>query len=265
MKECFSSPVSLLAGTPQGSVLSPLLYLIFVNDIPLGNNSRCRGGQFADDLSGWTSTKNKTRTHIYLQKTLNDIEDWCRQWRVNMNVKKTQLVRFIGGDVSTPVLRGVPQPLTFFGEILAQGKSLTLLGNIVDQKANMIQHCKARANMAMPRTNLMRLISGQKWGANTQTLLHVYKTLIRPVLEHGYVATADAPPAAIKILEVAERKALRIACKAPPRISNEDLYLVTGIRPLGERLRTLKESAINRFHNRTNCEEELCLALATII
>ena len=88
-----SRQVSLGAGTPQGSVLSPLLYNIFVNDMPL-HYQDTRAGQFADDLSKWTSAKRKETNFLKLQKSLNLILDWCRKWRVNLNPSKTQIITF---------------------------------------------------------------------------------------------------------------------------------------------------------------------------
>ena len=84
--------MNLQAGTPQGSVLSPLLYLIYVNDIPLEASNGVRAGQYADDINGWASGTSQKRVSIKLQKTLTGIENWSRKWRIKINPLKTQLL-----------------------------------------------------------------------------------------------------------------------------------------------------------------------------
>ena len=67
------NPVLLQAGTPQGSVLSPTLYILYVNDIPLNTVAGCKGGQYADDVSGWASGVNENQIKIKIQKALDAI------------------------------------------------------------------------------------------------------------------------------------------------------------------------------------------------
>ena len=76
-------------------MLSPLLYLIYVNDVPINPaTSRCDGGQFVDDISLWTLAKSSSVTRLRLQRALSDLELWCSRWHIKLNVAKTQLVRF---------------------------------------------------------------------------------------------------------------------------------------------------------------------------
>jgi len=124
-----SHSVKLGAGTPQGSVLSPLLYLIYVNDIPIEPKNNCRAGQFADDISLWTSYANKRVTYLRLQRALDDIQKWCSKWRIKLNVTKTQLVTF--SHTKTKMT------LKLFGESIHEQNELTLLGVTFDKKIEL--------------------------------------------------------------------------------------------------------------------------------
>ena len=88
----WSTKVRMYAGTPQGSPLSPLIYLIYVNDLPEEISELNKLAQFADD----TAEYNRSYTHAYalhkLQKGLNLLEVWCRRWRVKLNGEKLKLI-----------------------------------------------------------------------------------------------------------------------------------------------------------------------------
>lgn len=240
-----SDPVRLEAGTPQGSVLSPLLYLIYVNDLPVDPYRQCRAGQFADDMNLWTSDKKASTTRVRLQRQLTLIEAWCSKWRIKLNVAKTQLF-------STGLKRQdkwwANLNLTLFGERLNPCKELKVLGLTFDRRFSMTSHCRLKRGAAARKLNLMRTVSGQNWGASERILLKLYKQYVRPVLEYGSVVTAEASPSALKLLGLVERRALRIITQSPvmgTRIG--DLYAATGIEPIAERLKRCRDAAVTRF------------------
>ena len=73
-----SDKVKLEAGTPQGSVLSPLLFLMYVYDIPVDPmNNQVKISQSADDLGMWTFGPNATYVQYRIHKTLSALEKWC--------------------------------------------------------------------------------------------------------------------------------------------------------------------------------------------
>ena len=89
---CTSHIVNLKAGTPQGSPLSPIIYIIYVNDYPEDIERNCSLSQFADDTAIWTTTYTKSKAIRNMQEALNSLEGWCRRWRVKLNGEKSNLL-----------------------------------------------------------------------------------------------------------------------------------------------------------------------------
>ena len=101
-----SDKVKPNAGTPQGSVLSPLLFLMYVNDIPVDPmNNQVKISQFADDLGMWTFGPNATHVQYRIHKTLSALEKWCSKWRIKLNAKKTQLIVLKKKKIQTSIIR----------------------------------------------------------------------------------------------------------------------------------------------------------------
>ena len=78
-----SSLKNILAGVPQGSVLGPLLFLIYINDLPNGIESMCK--IFADDTSLFSKVKDATFSDTQLNNELNKISKWAFQWKMLFN------------------------------------------------------------------------------------------------------------------------------------------------------------------------------------
>ena len=77
----------VLSGVPQGSVLGPLLFLLFINDLPDWIKSNIR--MFADDTKIWTRVTAATDMQI-LQKDLDSLSLWSKEWLLRFNPEKVQ-------------------------------------------------------------------------------------------------------------------------------------------------------------------------------
>ena len=86
-----SEYVKVESGVPQGSVLGPLLFLIYINDIIYGIKSNIR--LFADDCVIYRLINDFNDINT-LQSDLDKISVWCKNWRMNLNVKKCVHVKF---------------------------------------------------------------------------------------------------------------------------------------------------------------------------
>lgn len=79
------------SGVPQGSVLGPLLFLIYINDLPYKNSSRLR--LFADNCVVYQKITSDT-DHLILQNDLNTIVDWCKNWHMILSPTKCKYMTF---------------------------------------------------------------------------------------------------------------------------------------------------------------------------
>ena len=100
-----SDMLDIQAGVPQGSRLGPLLFLIYINDI--SNDIESDILIFADDTSLFVSGSDPAETAKILNRDLQKISTWAKQWKVKFNVTKTKSMIF-----SKKVLNNSP-PLTF--------------------------------------------------------------------------------------------------------------------------------------------------------
>ena len=93
--EGFLSPkVYPKAGVPQCSNLSPLLFLLCVNDMPNRSHHQTNKSQFADDAGQWAVSKNIDLAAEYLQRDLEKLARWCAKWRIKLNPEKTKVIIF---------------------------------------------------------------------------------------------------------------------------------------------------------------------------
>ena len=127
-----------------------------------------------------------------------------------------------------------------------------MLGVTFDKKMNLGKHSREKSAKAKQRVRLLRLISDRIWGANRDTLLHLYKQYIRPVLETGSVITANAGKSNLQMLQRVQNDALRIALRAPRRTRITDLHEQAKIPLIADRLMVMRDKAIARFGKSEN-------------
>ena len=87
-----SEPLPVLSGVPQGSILGPLLFLVFVNDLP-GVVTTSSVALYAEDAKCYR-TVNTSEDSARLQRDLDNICTWCKEWRMVLNQSKCTCLYF---------------------------------------------------------------------------------------------------------------------------------------------------------------------------
>ena len=112
-------------GVPQGSNLSPLLLLSYINDIPNpSHHQETNKSQFADDAGQWAVSKNNDLAAEYLQEDLDKLARWCAKWRIKLNPEKTKAIIF---SKSQTAIRAEPA-LSLYGDLLSYYPHIKFLG-----------------------------------------------------------------------------------------------------------------------------------------
>jgi len=191
LRGAFSSLLEVLSGVPQGSVLGPLLFLLFVNELPMWIVNDMK--MFADDTKVWTKIKSAT-DGASLQSDLNQLTDWSNIWQLKFNPDKCKVMS-IGHKQDTKYYMNDGTGLR---ELEAMHEERDL-GVFVSADLKPSTQCikaaaKARRIVGMVRRNFRRL--------DSKDFLLIYKTYIRPHLEYCVQAWS---PHLIKDIEVLER------------------------------------------------------------
>lgn len=195
----FSSPFRALSGVPQGSHLGPILFNVFVNDIVTVMTADCL--MFADDIKIFSQVRSSA-DHTNLQQSLSNVETWCAENAMVLNVTKCHVVSF-----SRLVVRHTFD-YHIGGVLLNRRNSVRDLGVIFTSTlspADHIDHIIARSN------SILGFIIRTTRGFRSPTsLLTLYKSLVRPVLEYGSVIWSPYQLGHICLLERVQVRFLRV-------------------------------------------------------
>lgn len=241
INESLSHPILLKSGVPQGSSLSPLLYLLYVADLPeIPNNVQTF--QFADDTAFLALAPTIQGINRLLQNTIDSFSKWCRTWKLTINSGKTQTVVFLPPKSRSRTQRN-PRKLniTVHGVPIKPSKTVKYLGVIFDTKLTWTPQLNHIVTKAKNRLNLLKRLVGTTWGLKPHTLINTYKVFMRPTLSHGHIAWLSAPIEFYEKLAIMERHALRLAYRiklpSPTRLLYERIDF-PHIRQHLEKIRT---------------------------
>ena len=216
-------------GVPQGGVISPTLFIIFIDDICDQLSSHIPWALHADDLALWTKAEQVTTAAIRMQEAMNLISDWAKEWLVMINRTKTEATCFSLSPKREEFI------LQINGQEIHQQDTPTYLGVKLDRKLTWSPHISTMHSKGLRRMALMKKLAGTKWAANMKILTQVYTAAVRPHMEYASSAWSSAAKTNLDQLTKTQNAGLRIITGGMKTTPISELERTTGLLSLGER------------------------------
>ena len=223
-----SSWLPLNSGVPQGSVLGPLLFLIYINDLTVNISSQIK--LFADDASLFLPVRDTAMCQQVLKKDLDTITKWAYQWKMKFNPDITKQAI----EVIFSQKRNKPDhPSIKFNGIPVKRESETQhLGVVLDDKLNFRNHILNKIKVATKGLGLLKFLSKFM---NRDKLNLMYKMYIRSHLDNGDVIYHNQLAEMMKKLESVQYNAGLIVTGCWKGTSMEKIYSELGWESLDNR------------------------------
>ncbi len=221
-----SDAVMFKAGVPQGSVISPFLFNLLMENIVTAKmpNSLVQVVSYADDLAIICTG----RDNISLaSKALEKVEQLCWANSITLSSAKTKAMRF-GRNILGRKLSLSAGRIDWVQEFL-------YLGVIVDHKLTFRAHTVYMKDRIVKRNNILRRLSGTEWGGNYVTSKKYYVVCIRPLMEYGAQVLAFVKSKPMEQYETAQNAAIRTILRVPYRANVDLIRVESQLPPVAER------------------------------
>ena len=163
-------------GVPQGSVLGPVLFSLFINDLPASLPSSISCSLYADDLAIWSSSPSVPTAVEATQGALFRLECWSEYWCLPLNSSKCE-ASFFSVD---PHQANLQPNLLRLNSRLRFNPTPTFLGVTFDRTLSFSKHVSSLKAKLFPRLNALCCISTSSWGPSKESL-----SFLRPLLTYA--------------------------------------------------------------------------------
>lgn len=221
VRSVFSEEFIQEEGVPQGSVLSVTLFIIAIDGLLHQLPPSVLGNLFVDDFQISVSSSNMRLIERQLQTTIKKILAWANNNGFAFSQQKTVCVHFCRkrGIHPDPELFLNNNPITVVPEV-------KFLGITFDHKLNFLTHIRILKQKCLKTMNILKVLANTSWGADTKSMLRIYKALIRSKLDYGCAIYGSARKSVLQVLDPIHHQGLRLCTGAFRTSPIQSLYVL---------------------------------------
>ena len=223
-----SEIMDVKCGVPQGSILGPLLFLVYINDI---NDifGKANFQLYADDTVIYNSGTSMAEIKNNLQENVDIFTNWCVVNKLTINTKKTKIMIF-GSRYN--IKRNPTMDLLINGEKLQIVPTYKYLGINLDQTLNYNYHLKYLVNSI---SHKLYVFSKIRRFLNDQSALIIYKSMILPFFDYGDSIFMFSKSIYLKKLDRLHIRGLKISLRLDAKSNEQDVFKQCNISNLDNR------------------------------
>ena len=198
----------------QGSVLSPILFIIALNSTLKYVPTPAKIAIYADDIVIWTTHTNQNNALKDLDKAAKHVQQCLTPLNLHISSEKSQCVLF---SLRKPIN---PHPLQINNKPVKITEEAKFLGVILDRGLTFKSHINNISTQAARLLNVLKAISGTDFGGDTKTLLTLYKSIVRPTMEYASIVFENAAKSHLKKIGLCTELSTTTSHKSIPHNSH---------------------------------------------